>query len=144
MISIALAQKLKKTGLQWKPSRNDFFMIPDRGLDDSVFVVNDMAIFVEMLRGHLSITFHGTPEWALDDILVTEVVWLPTEAQLRERLETALVREPQSTLTLTNTTDGYLCEINFQDQPLLFEAFGASDAYGLALLYILENENSNQ
>ena len=140
MISIDLARKLKKVGLRWDPTKYDFFFIPDRGLDDSLFVLSDMAIFVEKRLGRLSVTFHGTPEWALDDILLTEVVWLPTETQLREMLELRLVAETSPTVKLMSVRDGYVCQIQFQAQTLAFEAFGASDAYGLALLHVLQNK----
>ena len=140
MISQNLAQRLKEGGLSWTPAKNDFFVVPDRGLDDMIFVINDMAILVEKLWGHLSVTFHGTPEWALDHVMVTELVWLPTETQLRDRLEERLVGEPQPNLTLVSASDGYICEIKFAGQQLTFEAFGANDAYGQALLHILEHD----
>ena len=140
MISVDLARQLKEAGLSWQPTRHDFFFIPDRGLDDSLFVLSDMAVFIEKRQGRLTVTFHGTPEWALDDILLTEVIWLPTEAQLREMLELHLVSETSPAVKLSSVADGYFCEIQFQGQTLTFEAFGASDAYGLALLHILENE----
>lgn len=140
MLSLTLAQKLKKAGLIWTPAKSDFFAIPDRGLDDMVFVISDMTVFVETLKGQLSVTFHGVVEWALDHIVVAELVWLPTEAQVRELLEQHLVGEPVPALTLTSTTDGYRCDIQFRGQVLAFEAFGASEAYGMALLYLLEQE----
>lgn len=142
MISLGLAQKLKISGLIWNAAKHDSFVIPDRGMDDLIFVLSDMAVFIEKIRGRLTVTFHGTPEWALDDILVSEVIWLPNEAQLRELLEMRLVTESQPAFKLMNTADGYLCEIKFQGQAMQFEAFGASDAYGLALLHCLENEAS--
>jgi len=139
MISPALAQQLKTAGLIWTPAKNDFFAIPDRGFDDSIFVISDMTVMVEELRGQLAVHFHGAVEWALDYILVSELVWLPTESQLRELLEQRLVGEPEPALKLVSTADGYHCEIHFQGQPLEFEAFGVSETYGLALLHILES-----
>jgi hypothetical protein len=140
MLSLPLAQKLKAAGLAWTPAKSDFFIIPDRGLDDMLFVISDMSVFVQDLKGQLSVTFHGVVEWALDHIVVAELVWLPTEAQLRELLEQRLVGEPEPALTLTSTADGYCCQIQFRGQTLAFEAFGASEAYGTALLHVLENE----
>jgi hypothetical protein len=140
MISLNLARKLKKAGLVWTPVLNDFFAIPDRDLDEKIFVLSDMAIFIQLLRGHPSLVFHGTPEWALDYILVSEVVWLPSESQLREKLEILLIDEPQPTLIFTSGHDGYACRIHFQGERLSFEAFGANDAYGLALLHVLEHQ----
>jgi hypothetical protein len=143
MISLELAQELKRAGLTWKMAQNDFFMVPDRGLDDHVFVVNNMTVMIEEVHGQLAVTFHGIVEWALDHVLVTEVIWLPTEAQLREQLEQRLVGEPEPTLVLISTADGYRCEIQFQGKFLAFEAFGAGDAYALALLYIFQQQMSS-
>jgi hypothetical protein len=139
MISLELAQQLKQAGLTWSPAENDFFAIPDRGLDDKTFVVTDMTVLLEKLHGQLAVTFHGTAEWALDHVWVAELVWLPTEAQLREKLEQFLVGEPEPALVLISTADGYRCEIQFRGNFLAFETFGASDAYALTLLYVLQN-----
>ncbi|MBN1991571.1 MAG: pilus assembly protein CpaE [Anaerolineae bacterium] len=139
MLSITLAQKLKAAGLAWTPAKKDFFAIPDRGLDEMIFVISDMTVFVETLKGQLAVTFHGAVEWALDYIMVGELVWLPTEAQLRELLEQRLIGEPEPRLTLNSTADGYCCTIQFHGDRPAFEAFGASEAYGLALLHVLEN-----
>ena len=143
MISVDLARKLRDTGLVWTPAKNDFFCVPDRGMNDKVFVISDMAVLVEMFQGQLSVMFHGTPEWALDHIVVTELVWLPTETQLRSLLEERLVAEPAPAVRLACVSDGYWCEIKYRQQTVAFEAFGANEAYGLALLYILENEQKS-
>jgi hypothetical protein len=140
LISLSLAQQLKAAGLAWTPALHDFFGIPERTLDDHVFVINDITVFVERLLGHPVVTFHGTPEWALDYELIAELVWLPTEAQLRELLEERLLGERNPRLTLSSTTYGYRCEIQFQGQMLSFEAFGASEAYAAALLHVLSSE----
>ncbi len=137
MLSLSIAQQLKEAGLNWTPALHDFFAIPDRGFDDEVFVISNMFSNVEWLRGHLAVTFQGSVEWALDHIMVTELVWLPTEAQLREELEKQLVGEQHPELRLTSTPDGYACEIRFRNQRLRFEAFGASEAYAAALLHVL-------
>jgi hypothetical protein len=139
VLSLTLAKKLKAAGLPWTPAKNDFFAIPDRDLDDVVFVISDMTVFVENVKGELAVHFHGAVEWALDYILVAELVWLPTEAQLRERLEQHLLGEPEPALKLVSTADGYCCEIQFRGEILTFEAFGASEAYGMALLHLLKN-----
>lgn len=146
MLSLPLAKELKATGLEWKINKNDFFAIPDRGLDDNIFVISDMTVLVETLSGALAVTFHGAVEWALDHVEVAELVWVPREEQLRELLEQYLIGEREPSLVLISTADGYRCEIQFEGQFLAFDAFGASDAYGLALLYILQNltsENRN-
>jgi hypothetical protein len=137
MLSLSIAQQLKEAGLSWTPALHDFFAIPYRGFDDEVFVISNMFSNVEWLRGHLAVTFQGSVEWALDHIMVTELVWLPTEAQLREELEKRLVVEQHPGMRLTSTPDGYTCEIQFRNQRLRFEAFGASEAYAAALLHVL-------
>ena len=144
MLSLVLAQELKTRGLDWKITKNDFFVIPDRGLDDTIFVVSDMTVLVETLSGALAVTFHGAVEWALDHVEVAELVWIPREDQLREMLEQHLIGEREPPLVLISTADGYRCEIQFQGQFLAFDAFGACDAYGLALLYILQNSSDTQ
>ena len=81
MISVELATVLRDGGLEWRPALYDIFFIPDRGLDDRVFVLSDMTVDVQHLAGGAAITFNGAVEWSLDSILHGEVVWLPTEAQ---------------------------------------------------------------
>jgi hypothetical protein len=86
VITVELATRLKEAGLRWRPVSGDRFAIPDRDLDDQVFVVSEMTIdAVELPTGSL-VRFNGTTEWALDSIAQAEVIWLPHEAQLRELL----------------------------------------------------------
>jgi hypothetical protein len=138
MLSLSLARQLKAAGLAWTPAKNDFFAVPDRELDDLIFVISDMTVMVEEVGGQLAVTFHGAVEWALDHVLLAELVWLPTETQLREALEQRLVGEPQPALSLVSTPDGYRCEIRYRGQTLVFEGFGVSEIYALALLHILQ------
>ncbi len=137
MISLSLAQQLKAAGLAWKPAENDFFAIPQRNMDDAVFVISDMIVLLEILQGQLAVTFHGSAEWALDHIMIAELVWLPTEGQLRTLLEGYLLGETQPVLQLMTTRAGYRCQIQFRGETLTFEAFGASEAYAAALLHVL-------
>lgn len=141
MLSLTLAKELKAAGLVWTPAQNDFFAVPDRGLDENVFVISDMTVLVELVKGQLAVTFHGTAEWALDHVLIADLVWLPTETQLRELLEQRLLGESEPVLQLTSTEDGYGCEINWRGERLLFEAFGAAEAYAKALLHILHQKD---
>src|SRR4051794_41982763 len=55
-------------------------------MDDDVFVVSEMV--VEQYQGAAGplLRFHGTTEWALDYVLVSQVLWLPREDQVRSRL----------------------------------------------------------
>ncbi len=139
MISLSMARKLKDAGLTWIPALNDFFAIPDRDLDDHVFVISDMHAYVEIRNNLPVVTFHGVVEWALDYLLTAEVVWLPREDQLRMALMQRLVAEKQPALRLSNHMDGNVCEIIFKGEPLSFDAQEASEAYGEALLHVLTN-----
>lgn len=140
MLSLSIARKLKQAGLEWTPKRNDFFAVPDRDMDDEVFVITPMSITVTFWRGREVITFQGSFEWALDYIVLAEVVWLPTEAQLREELERRLLREESPSVQLRSTRDGYVCTIAFQGSRHSFEAFGASESYAIALLHVMEHQ----
>jgi hypothetical protein len=137
MLSLSTARKLKEAGLPWKPAVHDFFAVPDRGFDDRIFVISDIFANVEWLRGHLAVTFHGTVEWALDHVWVAELVWLPTEAQLREELERRLTTRRGPGVKLTSTLDNYVCEFRVRDQWLRVEASDASEAYAAALLGVI-------
>ena len=139
MISLELARTLKDAGLVWQAELHHFFAVPDRGFDDRVFVISDMMAHLDLLKGWPIVAFHGAVEWALDYILTTEVVWMPTEAQLRQELEDILLGEPEVVLQLGWQPQGYTCDICFGGEPLSFTAKTASDAYGLALLYILQS-----
>ena len=65
----------------------DAFVVPDRDLDEHVFVLSDMVIqTVEVPDGPPILAFNGTTEWALDSLEAHEAVWLPREDQLRALL----------------------------------------------------------
>ncbi len=137
MISLALARELREAGLTWTPRLYDFFGIPERGLDDKVFVISDMLVNFALVSNELAVTFQGAVEWALDYLMAGELVWLPSEAQLRDELERRLLGEPRPVLQFTITGTGYRCEIQFQGQPVAFEEFGPSEAYAAALMHVL-------
>ena len=104
MITRELAEQLAAGGLPWLPVAGDRFMVPDRDLDDEVFVVSGMAIEVRQLpTGIAEMRFNGTVEWALDSIDQDEVVWLPREEQLRDALGPRLDRLER----LDGATGGY-------------------------------------
>src|SRR3954462_9750552 len=86
MIGVQLAQQLKEAGLDWKPALGDRFAIPDRDLDDEVFVLSHMTIEVYTMPEGRVIGFNGTTEWALDDVEIDQALWLPREDQLRDLL----------------------------------------------------------
>lgn len=138
MIPIPLALELKQAGLIWRTNNYDFFAVPDRGLDDRVFVLADMMAYTELVQGWPVVAFHGTAEWALDYIFTSEVVWVPTEEQLREALESQLQSADEcAALVLCHSAGGYRCEIDFRGETLTFDAPTAGEAYGRALLHVL-------
>jgi len=140
MITLDLAQKLKEAGLIWHTSVHDFFAIPDRDLDSRIFVLSDMMVTMDILRGWPAVVFHGTSEWALDYLLTHEAVWLPTESQLREQVEAELAARNGRFLQLARAANGYNCELTLANQPLNFAAKSASEAYGQALLHLLKQQ----
>jgi hypothetical protein len=140
VISLSTARRLKAAGLAWTPALHDFFGVPDRGFDNRVFVISDMSVDVELLKGQSIVTFNGTSEWALDYEMTTELVWLPSEAQLRDILEQRLGAELQPALSLVSALDIHQCIIRFQGRSRTFDAPDASEAYAAALLHILEQE----
>jgi hypothetical protein len=92
MITHDLALQLARRGLAWKPGSGDRFFVPDRDLDDEVFVVSGMSIEVSDLPSGTEMRFNGTVEWALDSIAQSEVVWLPREEQMRAALGERFLR----------------------------------------------------
>lgn len=131
MISVELARALRDSGLEWRPARYDVFFIPDRGLDQRVFVLADMTIDIQTLAGKAAITFNGAVEWSLDSILHGEVIWLPTEAQLCSLLGERLV-------ALTRDGGEYVCAVDRGDAIAEYRDPGASNAYGQAVLALLQ------
>ncbi len=143
MISLLLARQLKNAGLIWKAKINDFFAIPDRGLETRIFVVSDMMASLDIFRGWTVVTFHGASEWALDYIFAQEVVWMPTEAQLRDTLEEFLLGEVEIVLELKYLPTGYRCTINYASEMHSFNAPDAAEAYGKALLHLLDTSKTS-
>ncbi len=138
MIPIQLAHELKKAGLVWKAGLHDFFAIPEHDMDERVFVITDVMAYLELLQGWPVVTFHGTAEWGLDYIYSHEIVWMPTEEQLRTELVNLLKNNHPPFLQLTSWDDGYQCQIQVQGQPLTFTAPTAPEAYARTLLHLLK------
>jgi hypothetical protein len=130
VIDVQLAQQLKEAGLVWKPAAGDRFAIPDRDLDEEVFVLSNMTIEVYQVPEGRVIGFNGTTEWALDDVEIEEALWLPREDQMRELLG--------GTFRALRATDA-----EFDVQTVLlgeersFTASTAEQAYAAALLHLL-------
>jgi hypothetical protein len=131
MISLDLARRLRDAGLAWEPAAGDRFIVPDRNLDEQVFWVSEMSVEARSVPGGRILAFNGTAEWALDSILQGEVVWLPSEAQLRELLGDAFE-------SLRRIPGGFRCEIMIDGTAKGFEHAGAAESYGRALLSRLE------
>jgi hypothetical protein len=142
MISLALAIQLKEAGLIWHTTVHDFFAIPDREMDNQVFVLSDMMATMELLRGWPAVVFHGTSEWALDYLLTHEAVWLPTEEQLREQLEAEVKVRNGRFYQLMRVAEGYTCKLSLPNGSLNFVANSASEAYGQALLHLLNQQTA--
>ena len=129
MISSELALRLKQAGLEWRPAERDFFMMPEHNLDEQIFVVSALPALVQNFHSEMSITFHGSIEWALDYVL-------PTETQMRALLASAIGAD--APLRLDRTAAGYRLQIASGADLLEFDAGDAEDAYALALLHVLE------
>jgi hypothetical protein len=134
MLSTDLALRLRDAGLTWKPASGDRFYLPNRDMDDEVFVISEMTVEVHDFTRQTVIGFNGVTEWALDSVEQSEAVWLPSEAQLRELLGERFVcleRRPDGTHAVTVTgrrDDGETADRESAHAP------GAADAYALALL----------
>jgi hypothetical protein len=136
VISSELAMRLKQAGLEWRPAERDFFMMPEHNLDEQIFVVSALPALVQNFHSEMSITFHGSIEWALDYVLLSEAVWLPAETQLRMLLADAIGTD--APLRLDRTAAGYRLQIASGADLLEFDAADAEDAYALALLHVLK------
>lgn len=130
VIGVELAQQLKEAGLVWKPALGDRFAIPDRDLDEEVFVLSNMTIEVHTMPEGRIIGFNGTTEWALDDVELDETIWLPREDQLRELLGGTF-------RTLRRATAGYEVVVDLLGEERIFVAETPAEAYAAALLHLL-------
>jgi hypothetical protein len=130
MIGLHLAQELKEAGLVWKPALGDRFAIPDRDLDDEVFVLSNMTIQVQPMPDGPVIGFNGTTEWALDDVELDETIWLPREDQLRELLGGTF-------RALRRSAAGYEVVIDLLGEERAFAAAAVEEAYAAGLLHLL-------
>ena len=140
MISVTLAHELKNAGLDWQPALHDFFALPDRLMDDKVFVISDLLVNIEQLQGTQIVSFQGAPEWALDYLVTSDVVWIPTETQMRQRLESALLASGSLDLDMITTIAGVRLDFTYSGQKLSFEARDAQEVYARALLFLLRND----
>jgi hypothetical protein len=129
MIGLVLAQELRAAGLAWNPLPGDRFVVPDRGMDEEVFVVSNMVIEIHDAPTGQIIGFNGTTEWALDSLEQRQVVWLPRETQLRELLDQRFVR-------LESVTGGFAVVFDLDGEHREVDG-DAESAYARALLAVL-------
>jgi hypothetical protein len=131
VIPLELARQLTAAGLPWKPAMGDRFAIPDRDMDDEVFVLSNMTIEVQELPDGPVIGFNGTTEWALDDVEKGEAIWLPSEEQLRVLLGGTF-------RALARAGDRYRVDIELLGTAAGFDGDDPAEAYARALLHLLE------
>lgn len=132
MISTSLARRLRDAGLRWEPASGDRFQIDRPELDADVFTVSDLTIEPHEYPTGTVLGFNGTTEWALDSVAVEDALWLPREDQLRDLLRAAFTR-------LERDGDGYRVVLRGADgHEVVFTSVSAPEAYGLALLSLLE------
>jgi hypothetical protein len=136
MITTELALELARRGLPWIPASGDRFHVPDRDLDDEVFVVSGMSIEVSDLPSGAEMRFNGTVEWALDSIAQSEVIWLPREDQMRDVLGALFVRLER----LEGETGGYAVVLRRDGLEERHVDIDAERAYARALLSVLPGD----
>ena len=127
MLRIELARQLDEAGLTWTPSRGDRFVVPDRDMDDEVFVISDFTVELQHRPTGPVLGFNGTTEWALDSVRIGEVLWLPREDQLRALLGTRFRR-------LEATATGWAVVVRAGDDEAAYEDEDVESAYARALL----------
>jgi len=120
IISIELARALRDSGLRWKPSAGDWFVIDRVEADDETFILSDMTV-----EAHEYST--GT-EWALDSVAIDDALWLPREDQLRVLLGTAFT-SLTGRFTVTAVIDGI---------ERAFESDAVANAYARAVLALVD------
>lgn len=136
MITLELAAALRDAGLAWRPRERDTFALPGRDMDDQVFVVSPVPVLIQLLNGHPVVAFQASAEWALDYVMLSDTLWLPSEAQLRDLVAGLL--PPEATLRLERGAEGYTCVAGADAAAGAFHGPDAASAYGQALLKLLQ------
>ena len=138
MLSIETARALKEAGLEWAPQDGDRFTVPETVFENRPFVINDMATMIERYQGSPVVTFHGTPEWALDFIWLGDTVWLPSEGQLREMVAARLAERDAHVYDLLYADGQFTCRFEVEGERLAYVAAQADEAYAAALLHLMQ------
>ncbi|HEY3530794.1 MAG TPA: pilus assembly protein CpaE [Nocardioides sp.] len=134
MISRQLATDLRDAGLAWTPSKGDWFVIPDHGLDELEFVVSDMVVETRrMAFDRQLLAFNGTTEWAMDTLAASEALWLPREDQLRDVLGEAFMGLEY----IPGEAPGYAVSMLLGDTEQRFVDVDVESAYARAVLGLL-------
>ena len=134
-MSRALATSLRDAGLVWSPAPGDRFVVPDRDLDDQVFVLSDMVIeAVQVPGGESILAFNGTTEWALDALEADDAVWVPREDQLRDLLGEGFVRMER----LAGPTEGFAVTVRAGADEQRHGDGDAESAYARAVLALTD------
>lgn len=135
MISLHLARWLRDAGLAWHPTAGDEFVMPDHDIDVT-FRMADMVVEVRRVPAGRIIAFNGTPEWAMDAIMLDEAIWMPREDQLR-----ALLGDHFN--ALRRDLEGMRVDLAHADgRRSSHLATTAVDAHAKALLAVLQDEES--
>jgi hypothetical protein len=138
MISLELARALRAAGLAWRPQPGDAFVIPDRDLDDQVFVLSDMVVqTLDLPGGPPLLAFNGTTEWALDSLEAHEAVWLPHEGQLRSLLGDAFAALERVAGSAPELPQGYAVTVTTAAGEQRHVDITPEAAYARALLGLL-------
>jgi hypothetical protein len=127
-----LAHRLHDAGLSWSPSNGDRFWLPDRDLDESVFLVSDMVVEVRDVASGRVLAFNGTTEWALDGVEEHEAVWLPRLDQLLDVLGAHFV-------SLTARSGGHVVRVQVGQHQEEHVDVGPADAAARAVLSLLQS-----
>jgi hypothetical protein len=134
VISRQLAADLRDAGLAWAPEKGDWFVIPDKGLDELEFVVSDMVVETRrMAFDRQLLAFNGTTEWAMDTLAASEALWLPREDQLRELLGEAFMGLEY----IPGETPGYAVSMLLGDSEQRYVDVNVESAYARAALALL-------
>jgi hypothetical protein len=158
MIATELARALRDSGLVWRPGSGDMFRIDGPEVDGDVFTISELTVEPQHFPTGTVLGFNGTTEWALDSVGIEDALWLPREDQLRTLLQSAFrslhrladapapatpsaatPASPDASATADDAaTIAYRVDIAVEGGIRSFTGEDAADAYGRALLFLLD------